>query len=250
MSRNTLRDQVALITGSARRVGAACVRAVHAEGARVAVHYRSSSQDADALVSTLNATRPDSAIAVAADLTDAQTHAGLIERVTDAFGRLDALVNNASTYYPTPIGEVTEAHWDDLLGSNLKAPLFLSQAAAPALRKSRGNIVNIVDINAERPLKGFTVYCCAKAGLAMLTRSLAVELGPQVRVNGIAPGPILWPEPDIDEATKARVIESTLLKRTGEPNDIANALVYFLQDAPFVTGQILAVDGGRSLGRS
>ncbi len=247
MSNTTQHTSSVLLTGAARRVGAQCARTLHARGASVAVHYRSSGDDAQALVDELNAIRPGSAIAVGADLLDIHTHAGLVESVVGAFGHLDVLVNNASTYYPTPVGSMTEAQWDDLMGSNLKAPLFLSQAAAPALRERKGSIVNIVDINARRPLKSFTIYCCAKAGLAMLTESLAVELGPHVRVNGIAPGPILWPEHDVSDAHKAAVIDSTLLKRTGCPDDIANALTYLVHDAPFVTGQILAVDGGRSL---
>lgn len=247
MSPAPAHDATVLITGSARRVGAACVRRVHAKGARVAVHYRHSSEQADALVAELNAARADSAMAVGADLLDVSEHDALIERVVDRFGSLDALVNNASSYYPTPVGEFTQASWDDLVGSNLKAPLFLSQAAAPHLSACGGSIVNIVDINAARPLKGFTVYCVAKAGLAMLTRSLALELGPDVRVNGIAPGPILWPEHELSDEDKHAVIDSTLLKRTGEPEDIARTLDFFLFDAPFVTGQILAVDGGRSL---
>lgn len=247
LATSLLHNRAVLITGAARRVGAECARTLHELGARVAVHYRSSSDDADALVAELNARCADSAVALCADLVDLSTHAGLVNDVLAAFGQLDALVNNASTYYPTPVGQMTEAHWDDLMGSNLKAPLFLSQAAVPALQKTRGSIVNIVDINARRPLKNFTVYCCAKAGLAMLTESLAVELGPDVRVNGIAPGPILWPEHEVSDEDKARVVDSTLLKRTGDPADIARALTYFLADAPFVTGQILAVDGGRSL---
>lgn len=213
----------------------------------MAVHYRSASAPAEELVAELNATRTASAVALDADLLDLASHAPLVQRAVDAFGHLDALVNNASTYYPTPVGTMTEAQWDDLVGSNLKAPLFLSQAATPALRERGGSIVNIVDINARRPLKDFTLYCCAKAGLAMLTESLAVELGPDVRVNGIAPGPILWPEHQVSDQHKEDVVNSTLLKRTGEPDDIARALTFLLADAPFVTGQILAVDGGRSL---
>ncbi|MEM6639321.1 MAG: pteridine reductase [Pseudomonadota bacterium] len=247
MSATRLDQRVVLITGAARRVGAASARYLHNLGARIAIHYRASSTDADALAAELNATRPDSAIAVQADLINLDTHAALIERVVSAFGHLDVLVNNASTYYPTPVGTMTDAHWNDLMGSNLKAPLFLSQAAAPALAARRGLIVNIEDINASRPLKSFTLYCCAKAGTAMLTQSLAVELGPDVRVNGIAPGPILWPEHEVSDADKASVIDSTLLKRTGEPLDIARALAFLIADASFVTGQSIAVDGGRSL---
>jgi pteridine reductase len=163
------------------------------------------------------------------------------------FGRLDILINNASTFYPTPIGEITFSQWDDLMGSNLKAPLFLSQAAAPSLRVHGGLIVNIVDIHALRPLKGHPVYSVAKAGLAMLTRSLARELGPHIRVNGIAPGPILWPDHDLDDALKREIIAKTILKRQGTPQDIARTALFLAKDAPYVTGQIIAVDGGRSV---
>ena len=210
-------------------------------------HYRSSSADADALVADFNQQRADSALAVAADLIDVSTHAPLIEQVVAQFGGLNALINNASTFYPTPIGSITPEQWDDLMGSNLKAPLFLAQAAAPELTRAKGSIINLVDIHARRPIANHTVYLSAKAGLYMLTQSLAVDLGPAVRVNGIAPGPIMWPENDISEETKAAITQSTLLKRTGDARDIARTAMYFLVDAPFVTGQIIAVDGGRSL---
>jgi pteridine reductase len=243
-----LDGKVALATGSARRLGAAMLRQLHGAGAHVAIHFRSSSREADALASELNALRPASAVAVQADLLDLASLPGLIEAVVQAFGRLDILINNASTFYPTPVGEITPAQFDDLIGTNLRAPLFLAQAAASQLRLHEGLIINMVDIHASRPLKRHPVYCAAKAGLVMLTRSLAREMAPQVRVNGIAPGPVLWPEGGLDEDLQKKIIERTALKRRGSPADVARAALYFATDAPFVTGQILAVDGGRSLG--
>jgi len=238
----------ALITGAARRVGAAIARRLHAAGASLVVHYQSSHREAHALQDELNAVRPQSVSLVQADLLDVAGLAELVKTTVAQCGRLDALVNNASSFLPTPVGEITEALWDDLVGSNLKAPLFLSQAAAPHLRKTNGVIINITDIHAERPLKNYVVYSVAKAGLAGLTRSLARELGPEVRVNGVAPGPILWPDDDsFDAVTRQRVISHTLLKRVGDPDDIARAVHYLVVDAPYVTGQILAVDGGRSI---
>ena len=244
-----LAGKVALITGAARRVGAAIARRFHAAGADVLVHCNRSLDEAEKLVAQLEARRAGSAAAVSLDLLDTAKLGVLIETAQQRFGRLDILVNNASTFYPTPIGEITEKHWDDLFGSNLKAPLFLSQAAAPALRLARGLIINIVDIHGMRPLRRYPVYGAAKAGLIMLTRSLARELGPQVRVNGIAPGPVRWPEDGIaDAALQQKIVERTLLKRTGSADDIARTALFFAADAPYVTGQILAVDGGRSVG--
>lgn len=243
-----LAGQTALITGGARRLGATIARRFHAAGANVLVHYRSSTGDAQALLAELNAARPGSALGHAADLLDVAALPGLVEAATGAFGRLDILVNNASTFYPTPVGEITTGAWDDLMGTNLKAPLFLSQAAAPQLRLQRGLILNMVDIHGQRPLKRHPVYCAAKAGLIMLTYSLARELGPQVRVNGIAPGPVLWPEGHMDAELQAKIIRRTALKRTGSPDDIARAALFFASGAPYVTGQVLAIDGGRSLG--
>lgn len=237
-----------MITGAAQRVGAAVARALHAQGAQLVIHYRSSARPAEQLCQDLNAARPDSAVAVQADLAQTPALPDLARKAIDAFGRLDVLLNNASSFYPTPVGEITEAHWDDLFAANLKAPLFLSQALAPELRRRQGLILNMADIHAVRPLKRHTVYCIAKAGLAMLTRSLARELAPEVRVNGIAPGPILWPEGHEDEGRQADIIDRTALKRMGSPEDIASAALYFIQGAPYVTGQILAVDGGRSIG--
>jgi pteridine reductase len=243
-----LQDKTVLITGAARRVGAEIARALHAEGASLALHYRSAAAEAQALVAEFNAARPGSALAFQADLLETDHLARLVADVAEHFGRLDALVNNASSFFATPIGGIGEREWNDLLGTNLKAPLFLAQAAAPHLAVARGAIVNITDIHAERPLKNYALYCAAKAGLAGLTRALALELAPHVRVNAIAPGPILWPEDgSFDAAAQANVISRTLLKRGGDPADIARTVLFLLADAPFVTGQIIAVDGGRSV---
>lgn len=241
-----LEGKVILVTGGARRVGAAIVRRLHAAGASVLLHYRSASSAAEALADELCCARPGSVRTLRADLLATDGLPALVDRALGAFGRLDGLVNNASSFFATPIGAIREADWTDLIGTNLKAPLFLSQAAAPSLRESRGAIVNIVDIHAERPLARYPVYCAAKAGLAGLTRALAIELAPEVRVNGVAPGPISWPETDdFDLRERAAIVEHTLLKRVGDPEDIAGAVAYLLS-APYVTGQILAVDGGRS----
>jgi len=243
-----LAGQAALVTGAARRVGAALAAAFHAAGARVAVHFRSSQAEAEALVARLNGTRADSARAFRADLADPAACDSLVAEVERAFGRLDVLVNNASTFYPTPVGTITPDQFDDLVGSNLRAPLFLSQAAAPALAKHEGLILNIGDIHGLRPLAGHAVYCAAKAGLLMLTRSLARELGPAIRVNAIAPGPVMWPEQGVDAALRERIVARTALKRAGSADDVAKAALYFATGAPFVTGQVLAVDGGRLAG--
>lgn len=238
-----------LVTGGAKRVGAAIVRALHAAGARVVVHCRASRDEAEALVAALNALRASSAAIVQADLADTGALGALVEDAASRFGRLDGLVNNASGFRPTPLASLAPADWEELSATNLRAPMFLSKAAAPHLARAGGAIVNVVDIHAERPLKDFTAYTVAKAGLAGLTRSLALELAPEVRVNGVSPGAILWPEPDdaFPPAERARITAQTPLRRTGRPEDIAGAVKYLLLDAPFVTGQILAVDGGRSI---
>jgi len=244
----TLDGKVVLITGSARRLGAAIARRLHAAGAGIAIHYRHSTAEAEQLVAALNAARHGSAVALQADLHDLASLPGLVERVTGTFGRLDILVNNASTFYPTPVGEITAAQFDDLVGTNLRAPLFMAQAAAPQLRLHEGLILNMVDIHGSRPLKRHPVYSAAKAGLIMLTRSLARELAPQVRVNAIAPGPVMWPEGGLDPDLKKKILERTALRRPGSPEDIARAALFFAAEAPYVTGQVLAIDGGRSLG--
>ena len=243
-----LKNKVVLITGSARRIGAAIALAIHERGARVVVHYRGSEAQALKLVARLNARRQRSAVAIAADLHDMAALAALPGAAVKAFGRLDVLINNASTFYPTPVGQITAAQFDDLIGTNLRAPLFLAQAAASELRRRKGLIINIADIHALRPLRHHIVYCAAKSALVMLTRALARELGPEVRVNAIAPGPVLWPTGGVDTALKRRIVARTALKRTGSPEDIAKAALFFAIDAPFVTGEVLAVDGGRLLG--
>ena len=240
--------KVALVTGGARRVGAAIAAELHAAGFKMAVHCNRSLDDADALVARLNAERPDSAFSLQANLLEEGACERLAEETLARAGRLDCLVNNASTFYPTAVGEITEEDWRSLVGSNLKAPVFLSQALAPALRESRGVIVNMVDIHARKPLKGYPVYSAAKAGLAALTRSLASELAPEVRVNGIAPGMVMWAEPPPPEAVRKAILAKTPLGRAGDPGDVARLARYLVCDAEFVTGQIIAVDGGRSLG--
>lgn len=244
----SLSGAVVLVTGAARRIGAGIASRLHEEGASVAIHYRNSLDAADALVSRLNSARDNSAMAIQADLLDTASLPQLASQVAAWQGRLDVLINNASSFYPTPTGEITESGWDDLVGSNLKAPLFLSQAALPELRRARGCIVNLIDIHARRPLKDHPVYGSAKAGLAMLTLSLAKDLAPEVRVNGVAPGAILWPEDDMSDATKQSILEQIPMGRAGEPADIADCVVYLVRDAGYVTGQIIAVDGGRSIG--
>jgi pteridine reductase len=242
----SLENQAVLITGGARRIGAEIVRALHAAGARILIHYRSSAAAALALSEELNRTRRRSAAIRAANLLSEEAPEQLVAATLEEFGRLDILINNASSFYRTSIGQISVSQWDDLMGSNLKAPLFLAQAAAPYLSKQQGLIINMVDIHGLRPLKGYPVYSAAKAGLAMLTRSLARELGPRIRVNGIAPGPVLWPENDIDEVLKREIIGKTALERLGTPQDVARTVLFLAKDAPYITGQIIAVDGGRS----
>jgi len=243
-----LAGKTALLTGAARRGGAPIARTLHASGAAVIVHYRSSAAAATELVAELNAIRAGSAVGLAADLREVGRVRELASAARAAFGRLDILVNNASTFYPTPLGEIDEASFEDLLGSNLKAPLFLSQAVAASLRDSHGLIVNLADIHGLRPLRRYAVYSAAKAGLIMLTRALARELAPEVRVNAVAPGPVLWDEAAADPQLQQKILERTPLKRPGSPSDVARAVRFFAVEAPYVTGQILAVDGGRSIG--
>ena len=238
---------VALVTGAAKRIGAEIARRLHSEGYNLALHYRSSRAEMDALVAALEADRADSVIALQADLAEFDRLPELVAHTVGRWGRLDALVNNASAYYATPIGEATPDQWDELFASNARAPFFLAQAAAPHLARNGGAIVNLIDIYAERPLRGHTVYCMAKAALAMATRSLALELGPEVRVNGVAPGNILWSENPVKAETLDTVRERTALQRQGQPDDIAEAVHWLLRGNAYVTGQILPVDGGRTL---
>lgn len=245
---NSLNSPVTLVTGASKRVGAAIVQRLHREGWRVAIHYRASADAAAALAATLNAVRAESAAVFAADLLDLNALPTLIADVVAKFGQLDALVNNASTFYPTAIGAVTLEHWTQLMGSNLQAPLFLSQAAAPHLKRTNGSIVNITDIHAERPMAGYVVYNIAKAGLRGLTAALARDLAPEIRVNAVAPGPIEWPDDgQISAAERARILEHVPLKREGGTAQIAEAVKYLVCDANYVTGQTINVDGGRSI---
>jgi len=241
------KSPVALVTGSARRIGACIVETLHARGCRVLIHYRASAIDAEALAERLNGLRPDSASLLSADLVDADGPATLAEAVAAETTRLDLLVNNASAFYPTVVGETSNRDWEVLMGSNLRGPYFLIQSMLPLLRRSHASIVNIVDVHSERPMRGHAVYCMAKAGLAMMTRALARELGPEIRVNGVSPGAILWPENEPDAALQEVILGRTALRRLGAPEDIADAVAFLGLDAPYVTGQVLAVDGGRSL---
>ncbi len=243
----SLRGKVALVTGGARRVGAAIARCLHAEGMSLVIHYRHSEREALALKDDLERIRPESVGLVMGTLGADMIARRIISDAIAVFGRLDALVNNASAFYPTPLGQVTEHEWEDLMASNLKAPFFLAQAASAELRAREGCIINLVDIHAERPLKNYPVYSIAKAGLAMMTWSMARELAPEVRVNGVAPGTILWPERVLSLGVKEEILARVPQKREGSPEDLARAVRFFLRDAPYVSGQILAVDGGRSV---
>ena len=241
-----MQGKTVLITGGAKRVGAAICRRLHTAGANLMLHYRRSAGEARLLQVELNHLRPGSVALIQADLLDIAKLPSLVEQTLASFGRLDGLVNNASSFFPTPVGDITLEHWNDLVGTNLKSPLFLSQAAAPALKKAQGAIVNITDIHAERPLRNYVVYSVAKAGLSGLTRALARDLAPEVRVNAVAPGPVLWPDDDaFDELSRQRIISHTPLKREGAPDDIAKAVYYLMAEATYVTGETLNVDGGR-----
>lgn len=246
---DALKGKVVLVTGGARRVGAAICRRLHGAGAELFVHYRTAQEEARALQAELNARRLNSLALAQADLLKVTAAPELVKAAVKEFGRLDAVINNASTFYPTTVGEITEKEWDDLIGTNLKAPLFLAQAAAAELRKNHGCIVNIIDIHAELPMKNHAVYTAAKGGLLALTRALARDLAPEIRVNGVAPGTILWPDDEAwrDEVARQRIINQTALKRIGEPEDIAAAVQFLVADAPYITGQVIAVDGGRSI---
>jgi pteridine reductase len=249
MQENVLTGKVALITGGARRVGAEIARTLHAHGMHLVIHYRSSKDDAHALQAELEKHRPKSVALVKGDLLKVAQLPGVVEEAVVAFGRLDALVNNASSFYPTPVGTATEVQWDDLIGTNLKAPFFLAQAAAPHLKKTHGCIVNIADIHAERPIKHYPIYSAAKAGLVMLTKSLARELAPEVRVNAIAPGTIMWPEgeAEVSAAQKQEMLARIPLRRSGSPDDIARTALFLIRDAGYINGQVIAVCGGRTV---
>ena len=244
---NSTSPRVALVTGAARRIGAEIVRKLHAEGMNVILHYHGSHSAADDIANELNALRENSLVTLQFDLLDTENIDTFIQQAVSVWGRLDTVVNNASTFYPTAIDDISIEHWNDLIGVNVQAPLFICKACAPFLTQQQGCIVNIVDIHADRPLKGYPVYAIAKAGLAMLTKSMARELAPAVRVNGIAPGAIMWPEIEDYEAVHQEIIERTALKREGHPSDIADTAWYLINTATYVTGQIIAVDGGRTL---
>ncbi len=246
-NRNSLTGKVALVTGAAHRIGAQIARTLHEEGMDLVLHYRRSADAARALKEELEATRPNSVLLLQADLHRTSNFPALIEHIEKAKGRLDLLVNNASSFYPTPLEDATEEEWEDLIGSNLKAPFFLSTAAAGLLKNAAGNIVNLVDIHARRPLKNYPIYSIAKAGNAMLVKALARELGPHVRVNGVAPGAILWPDQGMTEVTKEEILSRTALKRPGSTLDIARTVLFLVRDGHYITGQIIAVDGGRTL---
>jgi len=249
MQENVLAGKVALITGGARRVGAEIARTLHEHGMHLVIHYRSSKDDAHTLQAELEKHRPKSVSLVKGDLLKVAQLPGIVEEAVAAFGRLDALVNNASSFYPTPVGQATEEQWEDLIGTNLKAPFFLAQAAAPYLMKNHGCIVNIADIHGERPIKLYPIYSAAKAGLVMLTKSLARELAPEVRVNAIAPGTILWPEgeAEVNEVQKQEMLARIPLRRSGNPDDIARTALFLIRDAEYINGQVIAVCGGRTV---
>lgn len=240
------KNKVALVTGSAKRIGKQTALTLHQQGYDIVIHCNNSTADAQTFMDELNAKRENSATYVKANLNRHDEVIELANSALKAFGRLDVLVNNASTFYPTEVDEVDQTIWDDLFASNLKAPFFLIQQLTEELTKRNGAVVNIVDIHADRPLKGYPVYCMAKAGLVMLTKSLSRELAPNIRVNGVAPGPILWHENELSEQDKQKVLDEVLLQKLGSPKDIAQAVSYLVQ-AEYVTGHILAVDGGRSI---
>ena len=236
-----------LITGAAKRIGAACARLLHNEGCNVFLHYRSSKEAALQLCYELNQIRPDSAYMMQADLLNREELESLVSEACMAWGKIDVLVNNASSFYPTEVADVTEQQWDELMGSNLKAPFFLAKLLKETLVKNRGCIVNITDIHAERGLIGYPVYSIAKAGLVAMTKILAKEFAPSVRVNGVAPGAILWPDNDLSEQKRQEILQRVALRRSGEPADVAKAVWFLIKDADYMTGQILTVDGGRTL---
>lgn len=246
-------NPVVLITGAARRIGAAIAHHLHGAGYDIALHYRDSARDADALAAELDGARANSVVLLQADLTARDRLPELIDSTLARFGRLDALINNASAFFPTSLGATTQAHWEQLFDANVRAPFFLAQAAAPHLQAARGAIVNLVDIHGERPLRDHAVYGASKAALIQMTRALALDLAPHVRVNAVAPGAILWPETDgavthdDTSAHKAALLAATPLRRLGTPKEVAETVRWLLRDATYMTGQVLRVDGGRML---
>jgi pteridine reductase len=243
-----MQTKVVLITGGAKRIGAGIAEYLHQQGMNIIIHFRHSKKAAEQLVAKFNDLRPASAVMLYGDLAEVSALPGLIAKASEVWGYLDVLINNASSYYPTPLGSVTETIWNDLLASNVVAPFFLSQAAIPILSARKGCIINIVDIKAEQPSRLYSVYCIAKSGLWTLTKALAKELAPTIRVNALAPGLILRPEQDaLSDAERAAAINLIPFKRAGEVEDLAKAAYFLIEEAPYVTGQMLAIDGGRSL---
>jgi len=239
-------NKTALITGAAKRIGAAIAEQLHSSGMNVIIHYNSSAKEAHELVRKLNGIRRDSAIMIQANLEHEEYYSALIDAALDFKGELDVLINNASAYYPTSLGSLDDQQWNELINTNLKAPLFLSQLAAKSLRSNKGCIINITDIHANRPLRNHSVYSISKAGLVMLTQSLAKEMAPAIRVNAISPGVIMWPD-DIEEEKKNEILNETMMKRTGNVEDITKAILFLIKDADYITGQVLNIDGGRTL---
>lgn len=240
-------NKTILITGGAKRIGRQMAITLHAAGHNIIVHYRSSAGEANALVADLNAKRPSSAVAIQGELLDTRAIPRLVSEAVKVFNGLDVLINNASTFYPTPIEIIEEDFWNDLVGSNLKAPAFMVKACVPHLRKNNGCIINIVDIHARRPMANHPIYCSAKAGLEMLTKSLARDLAPSIRVNAVSPGAILWPEDDSGMAEQEDVLKQIPMKRMGKPKDVASLAQFLIDEAEYITGQVIAVDGGRSV---
>lgn len=243
----TTNNKTLLITGGAKRIGQEIAKTMHQAGYNIMVHFRSSAAMANNLVNEFNKARENSASSVQADMLDINSIPKIVDATIEKFGRIDCLINNASTFYPTPIQLINEEYWDDLIGSNLKAPIFLVKEAAPHIKEQQGSIINIVDIYAERPLENHPIYCAAKSGLQNLTKSLARDLAPDIRVNAIAPGAILWPENTMSEKAQKKLLKRVPLKRVGEPQDIAKTAKFLIMDAPYISGQIIAVDGGRSV---
>lgn len=236
-----------LITGGAKRIGRKMAETLHQAGHNIVVHYRSSTGAASELVAQLNAGRDNSAVALQGELLDTTSIPALVDKAAEAFGGLDVLINNASTFYPTPIELLEDEFWNDLVGSNLKAPAFLVKSCAPYLRERNGSIINIIDIHARKPMANHPIYCAAKAGLEMLTMSLARDLAPAIRVNGVSPGAILWPENDAGMADQAEVLDKIPMRRMGKPEDVADLVRFLIDEGHYITGQVIAVDGGRSV---